>query len=399
MKIVIVIGTRPDAIKLAPLIWKLGSHFDVKVVSSGQHFELLDQVLRLFKITPDHKLKCMPTRPDVLKSSICIQTEFSEILDIEDPELVIVQGDTVTAYSAAYTAFIHKKPVFHVEAGLRTYRKFAPFPEEIFRELIARLCDFHFAPTKRAAENLIREGVREDRILVTGNTIVDAMIMLKELINKTEVFNELARYDSISLKLPKKKTVLVTLHRRENIGRPMFEILEAIKELAYIYQDTYFIYPMHKNPDVREIAYNVLKERPNNIIVTEPLSYQTFIYVLERSDIILTDSGGVQEEAAAFNKPVLILRDVTERPEIIEAGFGFITGSSRENIIAKFKEIYAVKFKGVFSINRNPFGDGRASERILEFLSSSEIQNFIERYPETAGDEIKYKSKVMEFVF
>lgn len=385
MKIFIVYGTRPEAIKLLPVINKLSGHFNVKVVSTGQHLELLNCVVKRLKIEPDCEFGCMIDLPDLHRLSSCIQERMKEVIDIENPDLIIVQGDTLTAFATALTAYFRKKPLFHVEAGLRTNDKFSPFPEEMLRTLIARLADFHFAPTPKAEKNLLDEGIRRDRILVTGNTIVDALNMVVPLIDEKTVFEELSTYDvNIPKKIKDKKLVLLTMHRRENIGNPMRQVCLAIKALAEKYKDVAFLLPLHKNPSVRRIVIEQFRHAGENVILTEALSYQSTLYLMKKSYIVMTDSGGIQEEAPSFGKPIIVLRNTTERPEIIEAGIGFLAGTQQKNIIKYFTQLYEdKKFYKQVSRRKNPFGDGHASDRILKFLQSDEAQRFIKAYPDS----------------
>lgn len=386
MKIFIVYGTRPEAIKLLPVINKLSGHFNVKVVSTGQHLELLNCVVKRLKIEPDCEFGCMIDLPDLHRLSSCIQERMKEVIDIENPDLIMVQGDTLTAFATALTAYLRRKPLFHVEAGLRTGDKFSPFPEEMLRTLIARLADFHFAPTTRAEKNLLDEGVRKDRILVTGNTIVDALNMAVSLIDEKTVFEELSTYDdSIPKRIKGKKLVLLTLHRRENIGSPMRQVCLAIKALAAKYKNVAFLLPLHKNPSVRRIVWEQFRHAGENIVLTEALTYQSTLYLMKNSYIVMTDSGGIQEEAPSFGKPIIVLRNTTERPEILDAGIGFLAGTKQKNIIKHFTQLYKdKKFYEQVSKRKNPFGDGEASDRILKFLQSDEAQRFIKSYPESS---------------
>ena len=386
MKVFVVFGTRPEAIKLAPVVHKLKGHFDVKVVSSGQHEELLAKAIKLFRIEPDFELDCMKDMPDLDQLNCSIHEKMKKLMDAENPDLTIVQGDTLTTYTTSFVSFLHKKPVFHVEAGLRTYNKFAPYPEEILRTLVGKLADFHFAPTRRAANNLLNEGVRKDRILITGNTVVDALYMADSFIDESEVLKELTSYNKNIVNLMKgKKLVLLTVHRRESIGEPMKQICSAIKSLTKKYKDALFVLPVHMNPEVREIVLKQLKNEAG-VVITEALSYQATIYLMKRSYIVMTDSGGIQEESPSFGKPVIVLRETTERPEVIEVGIGFLAGSRPKNITEIFSRLYEdKKFYEHVSKRKNPFGDGLAADRILKFLKSGEAQRFIKTYPESSN--------------
>ncbi|MFN3479039.1 MAG: non-hydrolyzing UDP-N-acetylglucosamine 2-epimerase [Thermodesulfovibrionales bacterium] len=388
MKIFIVFGTRPEAIKLAPVIYRLRNKFDVKVVSTGQHLELTHQVIDFFRLKPDYSFGCMTDKPDLEKLYECIQKEMRIAIDKEDPDLIIVQGDTLTAYAAAFVGFMLKKPVFHVEAGLRSFNKYSPFPEEMLRVLISRLVDFHFAPTLMAYKNLLSEGIRKDRIIITGNTVVDALLLAQKLLDEKAALEELSGYyPNIEMLLRTKRLSLITVHRRENIGMPLREICRAIRFLSERHKDTLFLWPLHKNPEVREIVLEELMNKKENIMFTEALSYQTMIYLMKRSHILMTDSGGIQEEAPAFGKPVMILRDVTERPEIVDVGIGFLVGSDKDRIIKLFSQFYEDEniYKAI-SEKINPFGDGKASERILQFLLREVVRDFINGYPSSSRE-------------
>ncbi len=382
MKIFIVFGTRPEAIKLAPLIYKLREQFSVRVVSSGQHSELLQQVIDFFRIEPDYSFGCMTEKPDLEHLYECIHKKMRTAIDKEDPDLIIVQGDTFSAYSACFVGFLLKKPVFHLEAGLRTFKKFSPFPEEMLRLLISRISDLHFAPTEKSQGNLLNEGISKDRVFITGNTVVDALHLADKFLDENAVLEELSgQYDNIKNIINEKKLILVTSHRRENIGEPLKQICSALIQLAASYKDTIFLWPLHKNPAVREIVSVEMKDKPENIILTETLSYQTMIYLMKNSHIIMTDSGGIQEEAPTFSKPVMILREDTERQEVIDSGFGFLVGSDKNRIVEVFASLYNdAGIHETLSKIPNPFGDGLASERILQCLMRSDIKSFIETY-------------------
>jgi UDP-N-acetylglucosamine 2-epimerase (non-hydrolysing) len=317
-------------------------------------------------------------------------------IDTEDPDLIIVQGDTFTTYSAAFVGGMLKKPVFHVEAGLRTSKKFFPFPEEMLRSLVSRIADIHFAPTQRAADNLLDEGIREDRILITGNTVVDAFNLALTLLDEEQIMSEIARNDP---KIPKmfdeKKLVLVTSHRRENIGKPLSNICRAVKSLGLEYKDSLFLWPLHMNPDVRNIIQKEMGNRSDNIFLTEAFTYPTMVYLMQKASIIMSDSGGIQEEASTIGKPVIILRESTERPEVLESGYGFLTEDNVEKIFDVFGVLHANK-NGHRDLakRKNPFGDGRASERILNFLQLEEIRTFIRNYPDSAEEVLDLKAKI-----
>ena len=312
---------------------------------------------------------------------------MKNIIKKENPDLTIVQGDTRTTYITAFISFLLKKPVLHLEAGLRTYNKFSPFPEEIFRSLISRIADFHFAPTQQAADNLTKEGISKDRIFTVGNTIVDATHIALSLLNENNVFKELVQYKSnIKELINKKDLVLVTSHRRENIGKPLKQICKTVIRLSKQYKDTLFLWSLHKNPEVRKIVLNEMKQKKENIILTESLSYPTMIFLIKKSHIILTDSGGIQEETTSLNKPVLILREYTERPEVIKTGRGFLVGTDEKKIIKTFSSLYKnIDLHKKIPIRKNPFGDGKTSDRVLNFLQLKEVKEFLKKYPDSSN--------------
>jgi UDP-N-acetylglucosamine 2-epimerase (non-hydrolysing) len=396
MKIFIVFGTRPEAIKLAPLIYKLREYNNLRVVSSGQHLELLNQVIDFYKIQPDYSFGCMMDGQDLEGLYKCIHRKMRIAIDTENPDLIIVQGDTFTTYSAAFVGSMLKKPVFHVEAGLRTAKKFFPFPEEMLRSLVSRIADFHFAPTPKAANNLLAEGIREDRVFITGNTVVDAFNLASTLLDEEQVLREIARNDpKIPQMLNGRKLVLVTSHRRENIGEPLLNICRVVKSLGIEHRDTLFLWPLHMNPDVRNTIQREMRSRPDNIFLTEAFTYPTMVYLMQRASIIMSDSGGIQEEASTIGKPVIILRESTERPEVLESGYGFLTEDDYNKITDVFGILHAnnIAYKDQAQ-KPNPFGDGRASERILNFLQLEEIRTFIQNYPESAEDVIDVQDKI-----
>jgi UDP-N-acetylglucosamine 2-epimerase len=401
LKIFVVFGTRPEAIKFAPLIYRLKERFSIRLISSGQHSELLSQVIDFFNIKPDYSFGCMSTNAGLDLENLyeCIHREMRVAIDKENPDLIFVHGDTFSTYSACFVGYLLKKPVFHLEAGLRTFRKFSPFPEEMLRVLVSRIADFHFAPTKQARENLLSEGVDKDKILVTGNTIVDAQLLAEKLMDKDTVLKELTSERSdIQDLLNNKKLVLVTSHRRENIGEPLKQICRAVKHLAKGHPDTFFLWPLHKNPRVREVVSVEMADRPENIVITETLSYQAIIYLMKKSFIIMTDSGGIQEEAPTFGKPVMILRNSTERPEVLDAGIGFLVGSDKDKITEVFSRLYHDNaLRETIAGIPSPFGDGNASEKVLQFLLRDEIRSFVENYDSSDhynGKELKPANKL-----
>jgi UDP-N-acetylglucosamine 2-epimerase len=385
MKIAVVFGTRPEAIKLAPLIYKLRNNHQLIVVSTGQHNELLTQVLDFFRIVPDYNFACMS--PQLLSLNNCILKNIADIILNEDPDLFIVQGDTLTTYATAFASFLHKKPVFHVEAGLRTYDKFSPFPEEMFRVLITRIAEVHFAPTNIAYNNLISDGISKDRIFITGNTVVDALMSAVNSIDRNAVAIELSKKFALDyVKFINKRLVLITSHRRENIGQSLKNICLAVKLLAKKYNDILFIWSLHKNLDVRKIIIDEFVAGAENIILTEALDYHELIYLMERASLIMTDSGGIQEEAPTFKKPVIILRNTSERSEMVEAGFGFVAGGDSRRIVKQFDAIYNDNtLLDLLKDRQNPYGDGHASEKIVSILNHYAIKKFVSDYPVTSN--------------
>lgn len=383
MKIAIAFGTRPEVIKLAPIIYALRNHFQLTTIFSGQHTSLVNNTLSFFGINPEYTFYCMNRKPDLGTLTSKINKEMAGVLKRKKPGAIIVQGDTMTTYTAAFHGFLNKIPVFHVEAGLRTYNKFSPYPEEILRTLVSRIADFHFAPTARAKGNLLAEKIRGDRILVTGNTVVDSLLLAERMLDEKEVLSELALFSpNIGDLLKKKKIVLVTSHRRENIGPGLKRICSAVNALAVKYNKFLFVWPLHKNPDVRKVVLKEINKRMENILVTEALSYPATVYLMRKSFIIMTDSGGIQEEAPTFKCPILVLRESTERPEVIESGIGFLTGADEKKILSVFSKLCDDKnfYRSVTGV-KNPFGDGKSSERILKFFLNKDVKNFISGYP------------------
>lgn len=365
-KIAIIFGTRPEAIKLAPVILKLQKlkkKFKTIVISTGQHREMLYQVIDFFriKVNCDFKIMKMEQNLDYIVTNVV--KKLYPVLEAEKPDLVIVQGDTTSAFISSLSAFYKKIPVAHVEAGLRSFDKFNPFPEEINRKLIDSISEIHFAPTKLAKENLINEGFNPERIYVTGNTVVDALFIAK---NKAYEFEE-----PILKNLKQdKKIILVTVHRRENLGEPLKRICKAIREISRTRSDVKIVFPVHLNPKVKRVVYSILNNHAN-VYLVKPLSYSDLIKLMHISYIILTDSGGIQEEAPSFGKPVLVTRETTERMEAINAGVAKLVGTETEKIIKEVNTLLNSKEKYIrMSKMINPFGDGKASDRILKILES-----------------------------
>ncbi len=365
MKIMSVFGTRPEAIKMAPLVHALAADavLDSKVVVTAQHREMLDQVLQCFDIHPDYDLNIMrhgQTLADITSTAL---KGLMGIIEQDKPQLLLVHGDTTTTFAGALAAFYQKIPCGHVEAGLRTGDKYAPYPEEMNRCLTGVLADYHFAPTESARENLLHNGVQDSRIVVTGNTVIDALLAtVKKPCHLTGLGLERVDWQ--------KKVVLLTCHRRENWGQPMAAIFTAIARIAREYPEIQIIYPVHKNPLVLQTAQEKLGGE-SNVILTEPLEYQPFCQVMSRCYMVLTDSGGLQEEAPALGKPVLVLREVTERPEAIAAGTAKLAGNTEESVYRHFRQLLEDKKNyDKMAHAANPYGDGKASARIVAAIKN-----------------------------
>ena len=376
--ILLVFGTRPEAIKMAPLVKKLQANpeeFQTIVCVTGQHREMLDQVLRLFDITPDYDLNIMKPNQDLYDITSRILLGMRDVLKEVQPDIVLVHGDTTTSMAAALAAFYQQIPVGHVEAGLRTGNIYSPWPEEMNRLMTGRISTVHFSPTPLAKQNLLQEHVDEAKIVVTGNTVIDALQMVVErLKNDEQLAGEVKEkvlnmgYDVNRLG-EDRRLVLITGHRRENFGEGFLNICHAIKNLSEKYPNVDFVYPMHLNPNVRKPVLEILGEGADNVFLIEPLDYLPFVYMMQHSTLILTDSGGVQEEAPGLGKPVLVMRDTTERPEAVEAGTVLLVGTNREKIeqgvsmLLDDADCYRRMSDAV-----NPYGDGLACERIVNVL-------------------------------
>jgi UDP-N-acetylglucosamine 2-epimerase (non-hydrolysing) len=373
-KLSIIFGTRPEAIKLAPVIIELKKYpeFEVNLCVTAQHREMLDQVLKVFEISPDVDLDLMKqdqTLASLTAGSIkALDLYFTNY----QPDLVLVQGDTTTVFATTITAYYHRVKIAHIEAGLRTYNKYAPFPEEINRVLTSHVADFHFAPTETSKSNLIKEGISKELIFVTGNTVIDALFYIRDkvLLNPPlipQVPDILLRSNS--------PIILITGHRRENFGQGFENICASIADLADEFKDHYFIYPVHLNPNVRKPVNEILGNK-QNILLIEPLSYLPFVYLMSRAKIILTDSGGIQEEAPSLGKPVLVMRDTTERPEALEAGCVKLVGTDKYRIISSVRSLLKdEKAYNSMKMVINPYGDGKATKRIVEILLKNLIRN------------------------
>lgn len=360
MRILCILGTRPEAIKMAPVVLALKEQpwAQVRVLATAQHRHMLDQVLGFFDIEPDIDLDIMRPNQALTTLTARLLLDLDEVLLAEKPDVVLVQGDTTTVMAAALACFYHRIPVGHVEAGLRTWDMMNPFPEEANRVIAGKLARWHFAPTQTARQNLLREGIPDERIVVTGNTVIDALMLTAQRDVELGVSVEDSR-----------RLVLVTAHRRENFGEPFREICRALHTLAERNPDVTFLYPVHPNPNVKDTAHAMLADR-QNIVLCDPLDYAPFVTAMKRSYLIISDSGGVQEEAPALGKPVLVLRDETERPEAVEEGVVKLVGPHYQQIVEETQRLldsqpaYQEMARGV-----SPYGDGHAAERIVKVLS------------------------------
>jgi UDP-N-acetylglucosamine 2-epimerase (non-hydrolysing) len=371
VKVSLIFGTRPEAIKLSPLVLELRKHpeFEPHVCVTGQHRKMLDQVLDVFDIVPDVDLALM--RPDQTLAGLTARAidAIDAYLAEYAPDMVIVQGDTTTSFCGALAAFYRRIPVGHVEAGLRTWNKYSPFPEEINRVMTSRIADLHFAPTAGSRANLLQEGIPDDRIVVTGNTVIDALLTAVERVRETPP--EIPGVPRELLNGNRAPLVLITGHRRENFGEGFRSICQAISSLSDRFPGTAFVYPVHLNPNVRKPVFDLLSNRPN-VHLIEPLGYLPFVALMDRSTLVLTDSGGVQEEAPTLGKPVLVMRDNTERPEALDAGTAKLVGTNAETIVQGVVEpLTDAAIYSAMSQAANPYGDGRACSRIAAAMRSS----------------------------
>lgn len=369
LNILVVFGTRPEAIKLAPLVKLLAQDgaFALKVCVTAQQREMLDQALALFEIVPEIDLDLMQNGQSLTDLNARMLAALQQVLMDVQPDLVVVHGDTTTAFTAALAAFYQKIPVAHIEAGLRTHNLYAPFPEEANRRLTAVLAQWHFAPTETAKQNLLNEGVSESRIWVTGNTVIDTLFQALQKMreNRPLVAQFAERYAFLD---ERKKLILVTGHRRENFGTGFAQICKALRTLAQRHPDVQIVYPVHLNPNVQAVVYAQLGDLPN-LFLLAPQDYLPFIYLMDRADIILTDSGGIQEEAPALGKPVLVMREISERPEAIAAGTVKLVGTDSEQIIAEVEALLNDENAyQAMAQAKNPYGDGNACARIVDIL-------------------------------
>lgn len=367
-KILLIFGTRPEAIKMAPLVKEFKKYpnlFETKVCVTAQHREMLDQVLDFFRIVPDYDLNLMKPEQDLYDLTSSILINLKPVLEEFQPDYVFVHGDTTTTMAASIASFYNGAKICHIEAGLRTYNKRSPFPEEMNRQITGRLCDYHFAPTTTSKNNLLNENILEETILVTGNTVIDALLeSVDKVINEpSEVIQKLSKT------FGDKELILVTGHRRENHGKRFINICEALKAIALDNKKRIIVYPVHLNPKVQEPVNSILTDI-DNILLINPLAYKDFIWMMNRAKIIITDSGGVQEEAPSLGKPVLVMRDNTERPEAVKAGTVILVGADKEKIVNTTLDLLnnKVHFDAMSKLH-NPYGDGNASKRIVTFLS------------------------------
>lgn len=364
IKVMMVFGTRPEAIKMAPLAIELKKREEIETIVcvTAQHREMLDQVLELFKITPDYDLDIMKTRQTLVGITTRVLEGLDEVIKKEKPDIVLVHGDTSTSFVAGLAAFYNQVMVGHVEAGLRTYDKYSPFPEEMNRNLTGRIADMHFSPTVSNAENLIKENIFEDDIYITGNTVIDAM--------KTTVKEKYSFEDEVlrNLDFQNKRVILVTAHRRENLGKPLEDICSALSELVAQYPDVEVVYPVHLNPAVRDTVYGILG-KSDRVHLIEPLNVTELHNAMARCFMVMTDSGGIQEEAPSLAKPVLVLRRETERPEAVKAGTVKLAGVKKEDILNLAKELLDEPLAyDKMAKAANPYGDGEASGRIADAI-------------------------------
>lgn len=372
-KILLVFGTRPEAIKMAPLVKALQKdteHFETKVCVTAQHRQMLDQVLEVFDIVPEYDLNIMAPNQDLYDITAKVLLGLREVLKDFRPDTVLVHGDTTTSMAASLAAFYQQIPVGHIEAGLRTYDMLSPWPEEMNRQVTDRICTYYFAPTEQSKQNLLLENIAEKKIFITGNTVIDALLMAVDMIAekpgvKAQIEKELGEKGYV---VGERDYILVTGHRRENFGEGFLHICKAIKELASLHPEMDIVYPVHLNPNVQKPVYELLSGL-SNVYLISPLDYLPFIYAMQHATLLLTDSGGVQEEAPSLGKPVLVMRNTTERPEAVEAGTVKLIGTDAEAIVRNVTDLLQNKalYKKM-SETHNPYGDGLACERIMEAL-------------------------------
>jgi UDP-N-acetylglucosamine 2-epimerase (non-hydrolysing) len=371
-KNLIVFGTRPEAIKMAPLVkaFELENGFETRVCITAQHREMLDQVLEFFEIKPHYDLNLMRPNQDLYSLTAIIIESLKPVLEEFKPDYVYVHGDTTTTMAAALAAFYSGAKVCHVEAGLRTFKKRNPFPEEMNRSVTGRLTDYHFTPTENSKLNLLKENISENQILVTGNTVIDALYFSIEKLKEKDFTDPEIEGLKVTLDFSK-KIILITGHRRENHGQGFLNICKALKEIAESHPDILLVYPVHLNPNVQKPVYDLLG-KVSNIKLIEPLSYPAFVWLMEKCYMIITDSGGVQEEAPSLGKPVLVMRETTERPEALKAGTVILVGTNTKKIVFEATKLLLneAHYKKMTKLH-NPYGDGKACKRIVKFLKDS----------------------------
>ena len=380
-KVLLVFGTRPEAIKMAPLVkaFEKDNNIQSKVCVTAQHREMLDQVLEMFDITPDYDLNLMKPGQDLYDITANVLLGLKDVLRDFKPDVVLVHGDTTTTSASSLAAFYEKVKVGHVEAGLRTSDIYSPWPEEANRQITGVLANYHFAPTSTSSNNLLKENKDPKNIIVTGNTVIDALFLaLEKINNNSELENKItqdieSKFPNSTFKIQNSKFILVTGHRRENHGQGFINICEALKEIAITNPDIDIVYPVHLNPNVQKPVKEILSNI-SNVHLIEPLQYEQFIYLMDKSYFIITDSGGVQEEAPSLGKPVLVMRDTTERPEAVEAGTVKLVGTDKKTIIKEAQKLLDDQNEyNTMAKAHNPYGDGKACERIVEFIKGVEL--------------------------
>ena len=374
IQILTILGTRPEAIKLAPVVKVLEGRpeqFRSSVCVTAQHREMLDQVLRIFDLKPDFDLNIMRPKQDLYGITSEVLLKLKELLREVKPDLILVQGDTTTTFAASLAAYYERVKIGHIEAGLRTYDKYKPFPEEINRHLTSVMADYHFAPTENAKLHLLKEGIQDKDVFVTGNTVIDALLWILKKQSKPEEQKRMAEYflEVFGFSTDHPRLILVTAHRRESFGEGFENICQALKEIALRNREVQIVYPVHLNPNVREPVYRIIGN-VDRIHLIEPVEYEPFVYLMNQSFFILTDSGGIQEEAPSLGKPVLVMREVTERPEAVEAGTARLVGSKKEDIVREAQNLldHPGEYQRMAG-RRNPYGDGEAAVRIVDLLS------------------------------
>ena len=370
-KVMLIYGTRPEAIKMAPIITELkkSQNIQTKICLTGQHREMVDYIHQNFAIQADYDLSVMQPNQTLSQVTEAVLQKLNPILETEKPDLILVQGDTTTAFVAGLCAFYHKIKVAHVEAGLRSFNNYSPYPEEMNRKLLSQIAEWHFAPTEASAQNLLNENVAKNQMTITGNTAIDSLYIVKEKFKDSRFKNEvIQKIQDSGYKLTNKKIVLITNHRRENLGQPMQEVFQAIRQLSLKYQDHDFIFPVHMNPKVQDLAQNILANL-TNVHLIRPLDYFSFTFLMIQAQLIITDSGGIQEEATGLSTPILITRQETERPEVLTTGRAFLVGVDAKIILEKATEILdhpeKLPFQEVW-----PFGQGDASKKIVQKIQS-----------------------------